>query len=665
MDDFEIKKIPLERKRVEKPKAVQDTVLPKSERKEVPMKRSKKKRKVITSAVLALLIVFVVAIIFIVLPLKRTYAIAQEAITLGKEAKTAATNQDLVLTGEKLTALDTKLAELKSSYQTSALLNIIPFVGAYYRDGLHGINASIEFVKAGQIAVAEITPYSDLLGLTKGESSFVNQPADKRIETAVKTFEKVTPKLTDIGTRLEVAKKEIDQINPNRYPAKIKDTVVRARIQEAQTTTSEGITMFISAKPLLEILPSLLGEPTPKRYLILFQNDKELRATGGFITAYAIFKVDKGKFIVETSDDIYKLDERQIKRLPAPPAITKYFKGSLYGYLRDSNLSPDFNVSMKKFEDIYNNNIHGAEKYDGIIALDTNVLVEAIRVLDGEIFIPEYNTKFTIKPDPRCDGCPNVVYELEDYSGSIVGYVRAQRKDIISRLMLALMQKSLGVSPGQYWGPLMQTFFKQIQEKHIVAFMHEEKAQSAMESLNFAGRISDYEGDYLHINDVNFGGAKSNMFVKHAVKQEIEVSGDGTVTKTLTIDYKNPSKASNCNLAVEGGLCLNAPLRNWLRVYVPKGSKLIEFKGAEAEGIKPTTNEDLGKTVFEGFLIVRPEGAARVTLKYELPFKAKGIYNMLIQKQPGTEGHEYTTILKGREADKFNLTTDREFRYKI
>lgn len=665
MDDIEIKKISLGKKPIIKQSVVQKATVVKPVAKEPPMKRSKKRRKIISTVVLLLIVILVIGIVFIVLPLKKTYAVAQEAIAIGREAKTAATSQDLVLTGEKLAALDAKLAELKTSYQASGLLNIIPLLGAYYRDGLHGINASIEFVKAGQIAVAEITPYSDLLGLTKGESSFVNQPADKRIETAVKTFEKVTPKLTDIGNHLEIAKKEIDQINPNRYPAKIKDTVVRARIQEVQKTASEGITMFVSAKPLLEILPALLGEPTPKRYLVLFQNDKELRATGGFITAYAVFKVDKGKFIVETSDDIYKLDERQIKRLPAPPEITKYFKGSLYGYLRDSNLSPDFKVSMNRFEDIYQNNIHGPEKYDGIIALDTNVLVEAIKVLDGEIYIPEYNTKFTTQPDPRCDGCPNVVYELEDYSGSIVGYVRPNRKDILSRLMLSLMQKSLGVSPGQYWGPLMQTFLKQIQEKHMIAFMHDEKAQTAMESLNFAGRISDYDGDYLHISDVNFGGAKSNMFVKHAVKQEIDIAGDGTVTKTITIDYKNPSKASNCNLAVEGGLCLNAPLRNWLRVYVPKGSKLVEFKGAEAEGIKPTTNEDLGKTVFEGFLIVRPEGSARVTVKYELPFKAKDNYNMLIQKQPGTLGHEYTTVIKGREEDKFNLTTDREFKYKI
>ena len=93
------------------------------------------------------------------------------------------------------------------------------------------------------------------------------------------------------------------------------------------------------------------------------------------------------------------------------------------------------------------------------------------------------------------------------------------------------------------------------------------------------GRITEFEGDYLHINDTNLAGAKSNMFVQHFVTQDIEVASDGTVLKTITIDYKNPSPYSDCNLE-SGGLCLNGLLRNWLRVYVPKGSTLVEFTGA-------------------------------------------------------------------------------------
>jgi hypothetical protein len=107
-----------------------------------------------------------------------------------------------------------------------------------------------------------------------------------------------------------------------------------------------------------------------------------------------------------------------------------------------------------------------------------------------------------------------------------------------------------------------------------------------------------FDGDYFNINEANFGGAKSNMFVSEAVTQDYNVAADGTVTKTVTVDYKNPYAPSDCNLE-RGNLCLNAVLRDWFRIYVPKGSQLVSSQGSE---VKMTSYEDLGKTVFEGFL---------------------------------------------------------------
>src|SRR3989344_8330671 len=174
--------------------------------------------------------------------------------------------------------------------------------------------------------------------------------------------------------------------------------------------------------------------------------------------------------------------------------------------------------------------------------------------------------------------------------------------------------------------------------------MKDEQTQQALEAVDFAGRIKEYDADYLHINDANMAGAKSNLFVQHTVTQDIEVENNCTVTKTITIDYKNPSEPSDCNIMNEG-LCLNGLLRNWLRVYVPKGSELISFEGSETEVV---TKEDLGKTVFEGFLTVAPESSSQVTLSYKLPFKVTDEYTLLIQKQPGTHGHEYTIVLNGK-----------------
>ena len=74
-----------------------------------------------------------------------------------------------------------------------------------------------------------------------------------------------------------------------------------------------------------------------------------------------------------------------------------------------------------------------------------------------------------------------------------------------------------------------------------------------------------------------------------------------------------------------------------------------------------TTYNDLSKTVFEGFLIVNPLGAAKLELTYTSPVKSTdGKYHLLIQKQPGTDGQEWTIRLGGRDRKKFILDTDIE-----
>lgn len=601
---------------------------------------------------LGILIFFVlVGFFWVILPVKNIYNQALATYQVARETYQAVKNQDIVQAQEKLKDTKEKLLTTQESYQRLAFLRFIPILGGYWRDGDHLIKAGLAGIEAGEIAIGAVIPYSDLLGF-RGQSTFVSKSTDERIQTAVATMDKITPKLGEIAQKLEIVKEEVEDINPDRYPDTFFKFSPKSQIAKFKNLTKETTNLFISARPLLEIAPKLLGEPEPRRYLVLFQNDKELRPTGGFITAYAIFRLERGKMIVEASDDIYKLGERATGQFPPKP-FSQHLK--VYKlYLRDANYEPDFLVSMKKFEELY-----GKTDYDGIVAVDTHVLVEAMKILGP---IPAYGTNFTVDPDKRCGGCPQVIYELEEYAGMRVGFVRESRKDIIGVLLYQIMQRALGVSPGQYWGPLFQMALREVAEKHILVYMHDEQAQKGVEIFNMAGRIRDYDGDYLHINDANLGGAKSNMFVQHSIKQEYEAK-DGEIIGTITIEYKNPNEGSpGCNLEV-GGLCLNGLMPNWLRIYVPNGSQLIDFKGSEDQ---PTVGEAYGKTVFEGFLTVKPLGTAQVVVKYKLPFKVeKGKeYRLLIQKQPGTEGHEYSLVVNGRQIDKFPLKTDKEIKIK-
>ncbi len=612
-------------------------------------------KKKIILVIAGIVLIPLIVIIAIAIPAQKTYVSAQKTYKQAKSAWDAVKKQNVELASQEIAATQKDLKETQSNLRALSYLRFIPLVNNYYNDAEHLTNAGTHALTAASILVDSVKPYADILGL-KGGGSFVMGSAEQRIQTAILTMGKITPRIDDVAKSMVLFQKEVDAVDPNHYPSFFGGDKIRKQLVSLQQITDQSATLIVEARPLIKVLPSLLGESKERKYLIIFQNDKELRPTGGFMTAYAVFRIDKGIIHVDRSDDIYTLDNSIRNKPKAPEALLKYLPKSTVLNIRDTNLSPDFVESMKIFNSLYDK-ASGKAVVDGIIALDTNVLVNTIRILDDKV--EAAGITFTSKEDKRCD-CPQVIYELEDNITRPVAYEKSGRKDLLGTLLYAIMEKALQSSPKLYWGPLFQDMIEQINQKHVLVYLYNKDAQDGLEALNAAGKIKPFEGDYLHINNANLGGAKSNLFTKDTVSQSIEVAGDGTITKTVTISYKNPHPPSDCNLE-RGGLCLNAILRDWIRVYVPKGSVLLDSKGSE---VKVTTAEDLGKTVFEGFFTLKPLGAATYTLKYRLPFKLEGRspLPLLIQKQPGTYNTLYEITLGGKIVQKFNLLTDKELR---
>jgi len=600
-------------------------------------------------------------------PAQKVYSDAKTTFAQVKITVDAVKKQNIALASEELNKAKESLTQTQKSLDAISYLKFIPIAGMYYGDARHLTRAGFYGLSAARILIDSIEPYADVLGLKGKGGSFVQGTASQRIQTAVTTMGKITPHIDDIAIQMEGARKEIDAVDPNRYPAFFGGKKIKNGLIQVKQLIDQGVAFVSDARPLIKILPTLLGDPNDKKYLVIFQNDKELRPTGGFITAYAVFRIEKGVIHVDRSGDIYALDNGISNKSKAPAPILKYLPNVPVLNLRDSNLSPDFIKSMETFNGLYRK-ASGYVDVDGIIALDTNVLVSTIKILDDEVYAG--GVRFTSKEDPRCD-CPQVIYELErlistpksvDLKVTTLAAVQAQRKDLIGTLLYAIMEKALKSSPKLYWGHLFQDMLTQVQQKHILFDIYNKDAQSGIEALNAAGRIRSFEGDYLHINQANFGGAKSNMFITETVTQNYETASDKTITKKITINYKNPHAPSDCNLE-RGNLCINAVLRDWVRIYVPLGSKLIDSKGSE---VKMISYDELGKTVFEGFLTVRPKGSATFSIAYTLPFKVKDeSLPLLIQKQPGTGGNEYTLQVNGSKIDNFKLLTDKETKIKL
>jgi hypothetical protein len=601
-----------------------------------------KKHKQALSRALGIGVVVLIALYFsLIRPALALKTSLNKVAAAGRELKAAGKENDIDLIKKKMQGVSTAYKDVERDAKGLYWASFIPYVA----DLKNGIEAGRYSLTAGEQGIDAIAPYADLLGFKKGEASFVDKSAEDRLQFAVLTLDKLVKNLDPISKNIEAADIRLNKINPNRYPEKLGTSEVRSRIVNIKAQFNGITSLFVDAKPLLKQLPEILGKDDEKTYLILFQNNNERRATGGFLTSYAFFNIKDGRIKIERSEDIYSMDALISNHPAAPPEILTYHKGVSKFYVRDSNLSPDLPTSIKLFESLYKKSSID-KSYDGIITIDSKVLVDMLRIFgDTEVD----GITFSANEDQRC-GCPQVIYQLFDLVDRPVNYIKTDRKGILGDLMYALFYKAIGFSPSKYWGTLVQQMYENLNEKHIMMNFKDKSLQEAAERVNFAGRIRMTDGDFLHVNGVNFAGAKSNLFIHEQIVSKT-TQKDNRLAREVTITYRNPAAHSDCNLE-RGGLCLNATLRNWVRIYVPKGSKLDKFVGSQ---MPVKTYDELDKTVFEGFMTVEPKGLAKVSVTYTLPERiTRDNYSILVEKQAGVEKDKQSLEVDFLDKQLFN-----------
>lgn len=597
-----------------------------------------------------LLVIFITLFVLVVIPGIFILLGLKEASSHGKALVDAYKAQNFDQLKQEVSATRGGLAKTDISLNFLFWLRIIPIIGGYYSDAKGFVSAGIQELGALDNLLSSLAP-------DKAELGFDGHPkkGPDRVTQAVKILNKSLPYLDKIEGNLQKGADLVKNIDTNKYPETFKGKLIRKNLEVAKNFILGAAVAVREGKPALTIAPEALGVPATKNYLLLFQNDKEIRATGGFLTAFATLTINNGQVSATTSDDIYRLDEKllnvcltKICPLTPPAPIVKYLpevsgKPRSAWSMRDSNISPDVPTSAGEFERMYKLLGEGLP-FDGIIYIDSQVVEEMIEVT-GPIDV--LGTTYSAQIDKRCN-CPNVIYELEAYA-EIAAKGEKDRKAVLGVLMQQILTRSVGADI-EKMPQLLETIARLANHKHVMFYMHDNSTQKALSALNWTGDIKNPVGDYLHINDSNFAGGKSNLYVEQTVTQEISLK-NGEVKKKITIEYKNPQPFGNW---------LNAINRDYVRFYVPMGSKLISSKGSEET---VTTIEDLGKTVFEAFIQVRPQNSRKLEVEYSIPYDPKGEYKLMIQKQPGAKDFKYKIKLNGKQVEDFKLDQDKEFKF--
>lgn len=622
----------------------------------------KKFLKVLSIILIVFSILFVICFFFIIIPGTK---LKKQIETLKKEipvVQQAITDKDLDKVKSELTVVKSQIKSIESTYKKFGYAKIIPVAKNYYNDGSELINISKEAIDAGNIVIQAIEPYKDFLGV-KGAATSGEETTQDRISFLTQSVESLVPYMDTLEQKLSKIEISLNKIDANRYPEEFKGIAVKSDLNKANEMVSQIHTFLKNGQPILSKTSWLLGKDSPRNYLLIFQNNAELRPTGGFWTAYGLIKIDNGKITPLASSDIYALDSQINSTIPAPRPIKAYHINVPYYNVRDMNISPDFPTSIKLFLENYEK-VNKNTKVDAVISLDLDVLVDLVKVL-GQVGVSGFGN-FSAEPDTRCDGCPNIIYQLEELADKPKSYVDTNRKGFLGPLMNSLLSNAMG-SEKSKMGPLMEAFFTNINQKHIMFYFKDTDMQKAGELANIAGTITqtDNSVDYFHLNDANMASAKSNLFITQKIKHEITTK-NGKVTHKISITYTNPTAASNCNLE-KGGLCLNAAnYRDWFRFFVPTGSTMVKMTGSEVEPVK---YEELGKQVFEGFYgnkyPLQAKSNLKTSIEYVSSVPASKNYSLLLQKQPGTKAIDYQLIVNGKEQETFSWVADKTIRLSL
>ncbi len=559
-----------------------------------------------------------------------------------KKLESSLKERDIKQSEADLVTLQNSLKITHKKFNNLGFVRFIPIAAGYYQDAGHLLNAADIGAEIGQKSLIAVEPFGDILGF-KGVEEKLNAK-EKAEKLVTEVIPKLIPLVDEIGQKVDLIDKEIQAIDENHYPQnfEIKGVKVRDSLKAAKQGLTTVKSLLPQAKPLLQAAPEIAGVPDERIYLVLLQNDKELRASGGFITAYALVKVKDGQIVSTESDDIYQMDLKFRRTELAPEAIQKYIGNNTLP-IRDSNFSPDYKVDAEKFESMYNT-IKSFPKVDGVFALDTE-FVRSLLEVTGPITTKKTHETFSAANNLLA--IPDVVYKLELIIEKIHGG-KNDRKGIVGELMDSLLDKVTNAKTDEF-PKYIDTVLNTIKGKHLLFYFHNQTIQDFVEKYNAAGQIHSYNKDYFHLNNSNFGGLKGNIYIKQAVVQDINIASDGTVTKKVDVTLTNPVKADGW---------LNSIYLNWMRVYVPKNSKLVSEKVQKDF----TSGEELGKEVFRGYGATSPLSKSVSEFVYELPFKVNPgePYKMLIQKQGGISELDMTIKINGVTHEHFMLREDKE-----
>lgn len=462
------------------------------------------------------------------------------------------------------------------------------------------------------------------------------------------------------------------------------DNVLKLEQLDASTREQFGVIQDIANAMLAQ-------DDITRRYLLLLQNNLELRPGGGFLGQYAVVEVKNGEILSYNIEDSNILDSTYKSDRELPVNLQKYLIDTRKWKFRDSNYSPHYPENVENALHFYELSGNDAN-FDGVIAINASLL-EDLLAITGPITVTtkqfEELGEFTSdgglmklqiaveEPFFRSDerkACEKALREagvvdsglghdqwkacawdekgkkkLMDHGEEIA------RKELLDYLAAEMLPKLFKVDNIE---PLIMMLTRELNAKDIQLWFKDEKLTNLARSKNWTGEVDqEWEGDYVMISDANIGALKSDYYMTRAMEYKVDFTGKsaeandaaaGRMVRYINDDVKeqvmNGTFVTNAplatarmtyeNTATESSY-FNMDYHSFTRLFVPKGSTWYVREWFEPPGVD--TEDVYGNKQIYGYKFDVLLGDTIPTmLQYTLPSTiTEDGYKLKIQKQSG------------------------------
>lgn len=375
-----------------------------------------------------------------------------------------------------------------------------------------------------------------------------------------------------------------------------------------------------------ESIPQMLGRSAPQRYLILFENPAESRASGGIIGDYAEISADEGRLSLTKVGSVAQLNEDgdRTRRLIGPADyLARYARFEPQYFWQNVPMSPDFPSVAKVAANLFPQS--GGGRVDGVVSLDPQALAALLQVT-GPISVAPWPISLTPADATAILAHFEFIHFSRDESLQapfVQAVVRQIWKTIVSEALPAPSQLASDVSPS-------------VRGRDIMLYSANKVGERLFSQLGVSGAFPQKGRDFLAVMTQNAEGNKIDWYLRRTIRYHAIINKrTRQLNATVAITLHNLSPSSGLPPVVidpsPGAPTKPGESELYLSVYSPWRCSSSTIDGRH---LAMQSQHELGRRVYSAFVTIPPRGQTSITLHLRGRWSVRRQYRLHVFEQP-------------------------------